>query len=207
MKTPIRLAALLSGGGRTLLNILERIEDGTIPARVETVIASRKDAPGVERVRARGLEVHVANGREVNELLDETHHDLVCLCGWLDLLEMEPWMRGRVMNIHPALLPAFGGKGMYGRHVHEAVLSSGSPSSGCSVHFVDEHYDHGPVILQRACPVLEGDDAESLAARVFEQECEVYPQAIALFADGRLRLEGDRVLIAPPVGGHVEQDL
>ena len=102
------------------------------------------------------------------------------------------------MNIHPALLPAFGGKGMYGSHVHAAVLDSGVPVSGCTVHFVNDTYDQGPIILQRACPVEGDDDADRLAQRVFELECEAFPEAIAMFAEGRLSLADDRVRIAPP---------
>ena len=102
---------------------------------------------------------------------------------------------GRVMNIHPALIPAFCGKGYYGHHVHEAVLAYGVKVSGCTVHFADNEYDHGPIILQRAVPVLDDDTPDTLAARVFEQECEAYPEAIRLFAEGRLRIEGRRVKI------------
>src|SRR5207253_7165627 len=101
---------------------------------------------------------------------------------------------GRVMNIHPALIPAFCGKGFYGHRVHEAVLQAGVKVTGCTVHFADNEYDHGPIILQRTVPVLDDDTAETLAQRVFEQECEAYPEAIHLFAEGRLGLEGRRVL-------------
>ena len=103
------------------------------------------------------------------------------------------------MNIHPALLPSFGGKGMYGHHVHEAVLAHGCKVSGCTVHFVDNTYDTGPIIVQRTCPVLEGDTPDTLAARVFEQEKLAYPEAIRLFAAGRLQLDGQRVNILPAV--------
>ena len=101
------------------------------------------------------------------------------------------------MNIHPALLPRFGGPGMYGHHVHRAVLRAGETVSGCTVHFVDEEYDHGPIILQRECPVLPDDSPETLAARVFEQECRAYPEAVRLFAEGRLHIRGERVEILP----------
>ncbi|MAB82737.1 MAG: phosphoribosylglycinamide formyltransferase [Phycisphaerae bacterium] len=198
MTAPIRIAALLSGGGRTLMNLVDRIDDARLPARIDTVVSSRADAAGVERARARGFKVHVAEDGDVSDLLDPDRHDLVCLCGWLRHLHIEPWMQGRVMNIHPSLLPAFGGRGMYGERVHSAVLEAGVPSSGCTVHFVDEQYDHGPVILQRACAVEPFDTAESLAARVFSIECDVYPEAITLFAQDRLRLVGDRVQVAPP---------
>lgn len=198
MKSTIRIAALLSGGGRTLMNLIDRIDDVRLPARIDTVISSRDDTPGVERARARGFRVHIAEDGDVSSLLDPDRHDLVCLCGWLCHLRIEPWMHGRVMNIHPSLLPSFGGQGMYGHRVHAAVIDAGVPSSGCTVHFVDETYDHGPVILQRACTVEPTDTPETLAARVFSLECDVYPEAITLFSQGRLRLTGDRVQIAPP---------
>ena len=180
------------------MNLVDRIDDAKLHARIDTVISSRADAAGVERAKARGFNVHIAEDGDVSSLLDPDRHDLVCLCGWLRHLEIEPWMHGRVMNIHPSLLPAFGGRGMYGERVHAAVLEAGVPSSGCTVHFVDEEYDHGPVIIQRACMVEPGDTIESLAARVFTIECDVYPEAISLFAEGRLRLETDRVHVAPP---------
>lgn len=198
MTAPLRIAALLSGGGRTLMNLVDRIDDAKLNARIDTVISSRADAPGVERARARGFDVQVAQDGDVSSLLDPDRHDLVCLCGWLRHLHLEPWMHGRVMNIHPSLLPAFGGRGMYGDRVHAAVLESGIPNTGCTVHFVDEEYDHGPVVIQRACMVEPGDTVDSLAARVFTIECDVYPEAITLFAEGRLRLDGDRVHVAPP---------
>ena len=103
-----------------------------------------------------------------------------------------------MLNIHPALIPAFCGKGFYGHHVHEAVLAYGAKVSGCTVHFADNQYDHGPIILQRVVPVLDADTPETLAARVHEQENEAYPEAIRLFAEGRLRIQGRRVLICPP---------
>src|SRR5262245_7485954 len=115
--------------------------------------------------------------------------------GFLKLWTIPERWRGRVMNIHPALLPSFGGKGMHGRHVHEAVLAAGCKVSGCTVHFVDATYDTGPIILQRTCPVLEDDTLESLAGRVFEEEKLAYPEAIRLFAEGRLSVEDRRVRV------------
>jgi formyltetrahydrofolate-dependent phosphoribosylglycinamide formyltransferase len=123
--------------------------------------------------------------------------ELVCLAGFLQLLPVPADFEGRVLNIHPSLIPAFCGKGFYGHHVHEAVLAAGVKVSGCTVHFADNQYDHGPVVLQRTVPVLEDDTPKTLAARVFEQECEAYPQAIRLFAEGRLSIEGRRVRIRP----------
>ena len=192
---PLRIGALISGGGRTLLNIADCIERGELNATIATVIASRRDIPGVERVRRRGFDVHIAadyaaQGEDavqdkIWKWLDDARVDLVCLCGWLKWLRVDPRYTGRIMNIHPALLPDFGGLGMYGLNVHRAVLAAGRTVSGCTVHFVDEHYDNGPIIVQRTCPVLPGDTPETLANRVFMEECKAYPEAIRKFADIR----------------------
>lgn len=199
MTTPLRIACCISGGGRTVLNLQDRIDAGELECSIKLVIASRGDCAGVERCRARGLEVVVAaTGEAASDLLDPKQHDLVCLCGWLKLLRIDRWMHGRVLNIHPALLPAFGGSGMYGTRVHAAVLNAGIPVTGCTVHFVNSAYDAGPIVLQRACPVLREDDVSTLATRVFEQECRAFPEAIQLFADQRLTLEEGTVRIAPP---------
>jgi folate-dependent phosphoribosylglycinamide formyltransferase PurN len=130
--------------------------------------------------------------------LDERKVDLVCMAGFLSYWIIPERYLGRVMNIHPALLPAFGGEGMYGHHVHEAVLARGCKVSGCTVHFVNNRYDDGPIVLQRAVPVRAEDAPDDLAARVFEQECIAYPEAIRLFAEGRLRIEGRIVHIDDP---------
>ena len=202
---PVRLGVLLSGGGRTLLNMLDYIKAGGLAAEVAVVIASR-DCKGIERGRAAGLDVHVVPYKQMPdvdtysarlcELLDAAGVDLVCLAGFLSFWNIPDRYLGRVMNIHPALLPRFGGTGMYGHHVHEAVLAAGCKVSGCTVHFVNNEYDAGPIIVQRAVKVLEGDDADTLAARVFEQECIAYPEAINLFAAGRLSIDGNVVRIA-----------
>jgi phosphoribosylglycinamide formyltransferase-1 len=204
---PLRLGCLISGGGRTLMNLCDRIDGGMLDAEVAIVIASRADAPGVERARQRGLPVRIAARRDfpsdeamhdaITRWLLEAHADLVCLCGYLRWLRIDPPFIGKVINIHPALLPAHGGKGMHGEHVHAAVLASGATESGCSVHFVDELYDHGPVILQRRCAVQPDDTVETLAVRVFEQERLAYPEAIALFAEGRLKVEHGQVVRLP----------
>ncbi len=190
-----RLACLISGGGRTVLNLADRIDDGSLDATIELVIASRPNLAGVERCRARGLNVEVVARKDfasddamhdrISDLLRAQHVDLVCLCGYLRWFRVDADFKGRVINIHPALLPDFGGPGMHGEHVHAAVLAAKRPVSGCTVHYVDEHYDHGRVILQRSCPVLPDDTVESLAARVFEQECLAYPEAIRVLASGQ----------------------
>lgn len=202
---PIRLAVLISSSGTTLQNFIDQIDDGSLPAKIVQVVSSREDAFGVERARKAGLPAATVSrkdcattaefGGRIFDLVRRAQADLVCLAGFLHLLPIPDDFLGRVMNIHPALLPAFGGKGMYGHHVHEAVLESGMKVAGCTVHFADNEYDHGPIIIQKAIPVLDGDTPESLAFRVFEQECEAYPEAIRLFAEGRLQIEGRRVKI------------
>ncbi len=197
---PLRVAVLIGGGGRTLINLLDHIEQTELPIAVATVLATRSDLPGVARARDRGfnptilplIDHHAPDSFHdvVTQLLLDADSELICLAGYLRWMRVDPPFRGRVMNIHPALLPAFGGHGMYGHHVHRAVLESGVKITGCTVHFVDEEYDRGPIVLQRACPVLENDTPETLAARVFAEECVAYPDAVRLFAEGRLTIEG-----------------
>ena len=170
------------------------------------MIASRPGIAGIERARQRGCDLQVAGDGTNDEVdfdarvldgIEASGADLVCLCGWLQLLPIGDSLVGRVMNIHPALLPLFGGQGLYGWRVHEAVLAAGSTVSGCTVHFADEQYDHGPIILQRTCPVLPDDDPPRLARRVFEQECIAYPEAIKLWTQRRVLLEDGAVHILP----------
>ena len=196
---PLRLGVLLSGGGRTLLNLLDEIRAGRLNAEVAAVVASR-DCKGVERSRDAGVPVETVPYKQMPDLetysaricgvLDTANVELVCLAGFLSMWIIPERYQGRVMNIHPALLPGFGGKGMYGHHVHEAVLAAGCKVSGCTVHFVTNEYDAGPIIVQKAVEVREGDTPDDLAARVFEQECQAYPEAIRLFGEGRLRIDG-----------------
>lgn len=202
---PIRLAVLASGGGTTLQNLLDQIAAGQLDAQVKLVIASRPGIKAIERAASakimnfvveRKQSTDVAEfSRQVFQLCDDAGVDLVCLAGWMSMLALPASYHGRVINIHPALLPAFGGKGMYGHHVHEAVLAHGCKVSGCTVHFVDEKYDNGPIIIQRTCPVLDDDTPDVLAARVFEQEKLAYPEAIRLFQQGRLNVDGRRVRV------------
>jgi formyltetrahydrofolate-dependent phosphoribosylglycinamide formyltransferase len=196
---------LLSGNGTTLQNLLDRSADGRLPAEVVLVVSNRSDAFGLERAQRAGVPTAVVEradcssrdefSRRIFDLCREARVDLVCLGGFLQLLPIPDDFAGRVMNIHPALIPAFCGKGFYGHRVHEAVLAAGVKVSGCTVHFADNVYDHGPIILQRVVPVLDDDTADTLAERVFAQECEAYPEAIRLFAEGRLRIEGRRVRV------------
>jgi phosphoribosylglycinamide formyltransferase 1 len=189
-QAPARLAVMLSGGGRTLLNLLEHIRRGALRADVALVIAS-KESPGTERARERGLTVVIAPGRLdagwLEGTLREHGIDWVVLAGYLHLLDIPETYRGRVVNIHPALLPRHGGTGMYGRRVHEAVLNAGEAISGCTVHLCDSEYDRGEIVLQKRCQVLPGDTPETLAARVFELECEAYPAALKQLIEGHSR--------------------
>lgn len=205
---PLRLGVLISGGGTTLFNFLAQREAGRLDVEVPLVIASRSGCAGVARAEAVGLRVEVvrpksfASTAEFSEVvfgrMESAAVDLVTTAGFLSLLEIPDAWRHRVMNIHPSLIPSFCGKGFYGHHVHEAVLARGGKVSGCTVHFADNEYDAGPIILQRCVPVLDDDTPDSLAARVFEAECEAYPEAIRLFAAGRLEIEGRRTRVLGP---------
>ncbi len=174
---------MISGGGRTALNIADEIDQGHLDAQIAMVIASRQCA-GVDRCRERGLEVMVEQGTIepdwLGAVLEKAEADLVCLAGYLKLLQIPAGWAGRILNIHPALLPKFGGPGMFGDHVHRAVLEAGEQISGCTVHLCTDEFDRGPIVVQRTCPVLPDDTPETLAARVFEQECIAYPEAIRL---------------------------
>lgn len=206
MTTPIRLVALISGGGTTLQNLIDRIEMGALAARIVGVVASRADIRGVERAERAGLPVTVVTRAEgglarsgyaerVWAAVRGFDPELVCFAGWLHLLPIPVEFQHRVLNIHPSLLPAFGGRGMYGHHVHEAALAAGVKVSGCTVHFADDTYDTGPILVQKCVAVKAGDNPDTLAARIFQAECEAYPEAINLIAAGRVTVQGRRVVI------------
>ena len=200
-----RIAVLLSGSGTSLENLLERIDAGEVPGRVCVVIASKPEAFGLERARRRGIPALCVPRREhtdVSAFNDALHAalapydaDLVLLLGFLSPFETRGRYDGRTLNVHPALIPAFSGRGFYGRRVHEAVLESGVKRSGATVHFVDSEYDHGPIVLQEAVEVRDDDTPESLAARVQAVERRLVPEAVRLFAEARLIIEGRRVRI------------
>jgi phosphoribosylglycinamide formyltransferase-1 len=176
-----RLAVLLSGAGRTLQNLLDRIGDRRLHATIAGVASDRADAFGLQRAMDHGLEArHLREPSATWAWLLELDIDLVVLAGYMRLLPIVPEFADRVLNIHPALLPKYGGKGMYGERVHAAVLGSGDAESGCTVHLCNERYDEGRVLMQARVPVLPGDTPASLANRVFVAECETYPAAIAL---------------------------
>ncbi len=208
MSKPLRLGILFSGGGRTLENIAEGIEAGTLPARIAVSISSHAGAGGNERAERLGIPCRVIDYREwgagfaveITRSLDEAGVDLILLAGFIRRYPVPEQYAGRILNIHPALLPAFGGRGFYGDRVHRAVLESGAKFSGCTVHFVTDEYDSGPIILQRVVPVEADDGPDRLAARVFAEECIAYPEAIRLYAEGKLRLEGNRVTIVQDPG-------
>jgi formyltetrahydrofolate-dependent phosphoribosylglycinamide formyltransferase len=196
---PARLAVLVSGGGTTVANLAEKIASGELEAELAVAICS--NPPSCERLLARdlGVPIHLvarkayadtaAFSDAVFKIIRDADVDLVCLAGFLCLLTIPDDFAWRVLNIHPALLPAFGGKGMYGHHVHEAVLKHGCKVSGCTVHFADQTYDTGPILVQRACPVLPDDTPDTLAARVFAEECLAYPQAIRLLTSDNVDLQ------------------
>jgi phosphoribosylglycinamide formyltransferase 1 len=205
MKASIRIAVLLSGSGTTLQNLLDRSADGRLEAKIVRVVSSHVEALGLMRAEVAGVPTTVVQRKACASRMEFSQRifdaccaagaELVCMGGFLQLLEIPPDFEGRVLNIHPSLIPAFCGKGFHGLHVHASALEIGVKVSGCTVHFADNEYDHGPIVLQRVVPVLDDDTPETLAARVFEQECEAYPEAIRLFAEGRLRIEGRRVRI------------
>ncbi len=205
LTNPLRIAVLLSGSGTTLQNLIDRCRGGSLAAEVVVVVADRVDAFGLERARQAGIPTAVVErkacgsreefSRRIFDHCRQHRAGLVCMAGFLQLLQIPDDFALRVMNVHPALIPAFSGKGFYGHRVHEAVLDYGAKLTGCTVHFADNVYDHGPIILQRAVAVHEDDTPETLAARVQEEEREAYPEAIGLFAAGRLQVEGRRVRV------------
>ena len=185
------------------MNLMAKIRDGSLNAEIPLVIASRANCGGVGRSAELGLRCEVIE-RKLYYSVDDFSQPIIRLCrevkadviicgGFLSMVAIPEDYSGRVINIHPSLIPAFCGKGFHGHHVHEAVLQRGAKISGCTVHFVDEQYDHGPIILQKPVPVLDADTADDLAARVFAAECEALPEAIRLFASAQLEIDGSRV--------------
>jgi len=202
----LRLAVLLSGEGTTFENLVRERDAGRLDVEFAVVIASRAGVGGLERARRAGVPARLVERRQFGDdksfndalhaVLDEYRPELIALCGFLSRLELRAYA-GRVINLHPSLIPAFCGKGFYGERVHQAVLDAGVKLTGATVHFCDDEYDTGPIIAQVAVPVEEGDDAHRLAGRVQAAERELYPRAIQLFAQGRIRLEGGKVRIRP----------
>ncbi|MCY3022879.1 MAG: phosphoribosylglycinamide formyltransferase [Planctomycetota bacterium] len=203
----LRLAVLLSGSGTTLENLFEKCAGGKLDAEVVVVVSSRADAYGLERTRRRNVPALVVERRRyagtdefsaaIFAAIEPYAPDAICLAGFMSLLRIPEKYRDRILNVHPALLPAFGGKGLYGHHVHEAVLRAGCKVTGCTVHFVGEKYDSGPIVAQKAVPVMPDDTPDTLAARVQAAERELYPEAVQLLAEGRLSVKGQIVKILP----------
>ena len=201
---PIRLAVCVSGGGSTLQNLIDLIRAKKLRAEIVQVVASRPRIEAIPKSEAAGIPLALANratknvaefSRSVFDPIRQRKADLVILGGFLSLIEIPPDYLGKVINIHPSLIPAFSGKGFHGKSVHEAAIETGVKVSGCTVHFADAAYDAGPIIVQKTVPVMDTDTPESLAARVFKAECQALPEAISLYADGRLKVEGRRVRV------------
>jgi phosphoribosylglycinamide formyltransferase 1 len=205
---PFRIAVLISGGGTTLRNFIEKIVAGRLHVEIALVVASKPDAGGLRFAHEAEIPTAIIERKSfpsqetfsqaIFDRCRQAQVDLVAMGGFLKRVTIPDDFTNRVVNIHPALIPAFCGEGFYGHHVHEAVLRYGAKLSGCTVHFADNQYDHGPVILQKAVPVLDDDTPETLAARVFEAECDAYPEALQLIAAGQIRIEGRRARTAPP---------
>jgi phosphoribosylglycinamide formyltransferase-1 len=200
-----RIVVLISGGGTTLANLLAVKAAGTLDVEIPLVISSNGRARGLTVATDAGIATSVlerrafaddaAYSRAVFDACRATGAAWVVMGGFLTYVPIPPDFENRVLNIHPALIPAFCGQGFYGHRVHEAVLTYGAKISGCTVHFVDNQYDHGPILLQRTVPVLDDDTPERLAARVFAAECEAYPEALRLLSAGRVLVEGRKVRI------------
>jgi len=201
----IKLGVLVSGRGSNLQAIIDAIERGEVEAKVEVVVSDKPGAFALERAKKHGIEANVVElknfenkddyEKAVLKILEKKNVDLVCLAGYMKIVGpvLLKEFKGKMMNIHPALLPSFPGL-----HVQKKSLDYGVKVSGCTVHFVDEGTDTGPIIIQAAVPVLEHDDEEQLSERILEQEHKIYAQAVQLFADNRLKIEGRRVRVLPP---------
>ena len=203
----MKIACLASGGGTNLQAIIDNIESGRLNARIVAVISNVPGAGALARAQKHRLPWFVVNNkeyasrqlfdRELAAIIDRQEAQLICLCGFMRIFS--PFFidhyPGRIINIHPALLPSYGGKGFYGHKVHQAVLASGDKVSGCTVHFVDQEVDHGPIILQRTVPVLAEDTPDTLADRVLKEEHLAYSQAISMIAHGELEIAGKKVIL------------
>jgi phosphoribosylglycinamide formyltransferase 1 len=199
------IAVLISGGGTTLRNLIALARTGALPVNFRMVISSRSSAAGLNYARAANIENQTISRRSapspenhsqsIFDLFRARGVQLVVMGGYLEHLLIPADFQNRVINIHPSLIPAFSGQGFYGLRVHQAVIDYGAKLSGCTVHFVDNQFDHGPIIAQRACHVLPEDTAETLQARVFELECQLYPETISAIAAGRVCVADRRVIV------------
>jgi phosphoribosylglycinamide formyltransferase 1 len=203
--TSFPIAVLISGGGTTLKNLLEWQRLGELDVKFSVVVCSNPQAKGIAIAQEAGIPVHIVSRK--NYLDPVAHSDavfahcrdhqvqLVVMGGYLEHLLIPEDFKNRVINTHPSLIPAFCGKGFYGERVHQAVYDMGVKLTGCTMHFVDNEYDHGPIIAQRSCPVLEEDTPESIQRRVFELECQLYPEVIDAIARKRISVEGRKVAV------------
>lgn len=201
----IRVVVMLSGSGTTLQNFIDLSESGRLPIQITKVISSRKGVYGLQRAQLHNIPSQVITRKDFNswedynqaltKAVDDEEPDLVLFAGFMSLFWPGEKYTGRIMNVHPALVPAFCGKGMYGHHVHEAVIESGVKVTGCTVHFVDNQYDTGPIILQKVVEVFNDDTPDSIAERVQEAERQAYPKAVNLFINNRLQIQGKIVKI------------
>ena len=206
-RSPLKLAVLISGGGTTLRNLLAKIAASELDARIDLVVSSNPKARGLDYAREAGIKIAVLEQKQfvsldvysqaVFDACRASQCDIVVMAGFLKFVTIPADFEFRVVNIHPGLIPAFCGLGFYGHHVHQAVLDYGAKLSGCTVHFVDNQYDHGPILLQRAVPVLDDDTADTLAGRVFEAECEAFPEALRLIGAGCVSVAGRKVTVRP----------
>ncbi len=208
MARKVRLAVCISGTGRSLNNFIRRIEDGSLPAEIGLVISSSPNAKGLQYAEEEDLPIEIIERASFDDRASfseatfnacrNAYVDYVALAGYLSYLDLPEDFNGKVLNIHPSLIPSFCGQGHYGNIVHAKALEYGVKVSGCTVHFLDHGYDTGPIILQKAVDVLEGDTPDMLNDRVFAAECIAYPEAIKLLAENRITVEGRLVRIAPP---------
>jgi phosphoribosylglycinamide formyltransferase-1 len=206
---PLKLAVLISGAGRTLKNFIDLAAEGELPIDIRLVISSTAKAGGLKFAEEAGIRSLVVPrgdfpagsagdqrfGDAIFSACRDSGVDVVAMAGFLKLAPVPDDFAGRVINIHPALIPSFCGSGMFGDRVHQAVLDAGVKVTGCTVHFVDNQYDHGPIIWQQPVPVFDDDTADTLAKRVFEVEKEAYPHVLQLLAAGRIKLDGQRVTL------------
>jgi len=207
---PVRIGVLASGGGTDMQSVMDAIDAGRINGRIVLVISDKPTSFALERARRAGSETAVISPKDfptraefsqaLADRLREAEVGLVLLAGFMFITtaELTDAFAGRMINIHPALIPAFCGKGFYGHHVHEAVLAYGVKVSGCTVHFVELDADAGPIILQRVVPVKEDDTPDTLAARILAEEHKALPEAVRLFCAGRLQIDGRVVHVLPP---------
>jgi formyltetrahydrofolate-dependent phosphoribosylglycinamide formyltransferase len=205
----LRLAVLISGSGRTLKNFIDLAAAGQLPVEIKLVVSSSAKASGLQHAEDAGIPIHIIErndfpagpsgdkgfGDAIFGACRDSGVDYAAMAGFLKLAPVPDDFVGRVVNIHPALLPAFGGPGMYGHRVHQAVLDAGAETTGCTIHFVDNQFDHGPIIWQQTVPVHANDTADTLAARVFEAEKQAYPHVLRMLAAGRIELQNNRVTI------------